>query len=204
EALHAVGQVRLGLRPAPDGQGPRHRHGPGQRHRRADAARRGSAPDLARRGREAARERRSHRDVSLPAARLVTLRPPALPRAAGRFAVYCGAQNSADIERRRPNRTWRRSQMTIKGKAYIVGAYEHPTRKARDKTVAQLHYECARGALADAGLTFDDVDGYFSARDAPGMGGVNMVDYMNLKVRHVDSTETGGSSYLIHVAHAAE
>jgi len=94
--------------------------------------------------------------------------------------------------------------MTIKGKAYIVGAYEHPTRKAPDKTVPQLHYECARGALADAGLTFDDVDGYFSAGDAPGMGGVSMVDYMNLKVRHVDSTETGGSSYLIHVAHAAE
>ena len=94
--------------------------------------------------------------------------------------------------------------MTIKGKAYIVGAYEHPTRKAPDKTVPQLHYECARGALADAGLTFDDVDGYFSAGDAPGMGGVNMVDYMNLKVRHIDSTETGGSSYLIHVAHAAE
>ena len=31
-----------------------------------------------------------------------------------------------------------------------------------------------------------------------------MVDYMGLKVRHVDSTETGGSSYLIHVAHAAQ
>ncbi|MCY1223523.1 hypothetical protein D9M68_379570 [compost metagenome] len=29
--------------------------------------------------------------------------------------------------------------MTIKGKAYIVGAYEPPTRKAPDKTVAQLH-----------------------------------------------------------------
>lgn len=94
--------------------------------------------------------------------------------------------------------------MTIKGKACIAGAYEHPTRKAPDKTVAQLHYECARGALADAGLSFDDVDGYFCAGDAPGMGGVSMVDYMNLKVRHVDSTETGGSSYLVHVAHAAE
>src|SRR6266849_2480935 len=31
-----------------------------------------------------------------------------------------------------------------------------------------------------------------------------MVDYMNLRVRHVDSTDTGGSSYLIHVGHAAE
>ena len=43
--------------------------------------------------------------------------------------------------------------MTIKRKACIAGAYEHPTRKAPDKTVAQLHAECARGALADAGFT---------------------------------------------------
>ena len=32
----------------------------------------------------------------------------------------------------------------------------------------------------------------------------SMVDYMGLKVRHVDSTDTGGSSYLLHVGHAAE
>ena len=31
-----------------------------------------------------------------------------------------------------------------------------------------------------------------------------MIDYLGLKVRHVDSTETGGSSYIVHVAHAAE
>ena len=94
--------------------------------------------------------------------------------------------------------------MSIKGKAYIAGAYEHPTRKAPDKSVAQLHAEVARGALADAGLTKDDVDGYFCAGDAPGMGPLSMVDYMNLKVRHVDATDTGGSSYLVHVGHAAE
>ena len=94
--------------------------------------------------------------------------------------------------------------MTIKGKAYIVGAFEHPTRKAPDKSVAQLHAECARGALLDAGLTQKDVDGYFCAGDAPGLGPLSMVDYMGLKVRHVDSTDTGGSSYLVHVAHAAQ
>jgi acetyl-CoA C-acetyltransferase len=94
--------------------------------------------------------------------------------------------------------------MTIRGKAYIAGAYEHPTRKAPDKSLAQLHAEVARGALADAGLTKDDVDGYFCAGDAPGMGPLSMVDYMNLKVQHVDATDTGGSSYLLHVGHAAE
>ena len=94
--------------------------------------------------------------------------------------------------------------MTIRRKACIVGAYEHPTRKAPDKTIAQLHAECARGALADAGLTLSDVDGYFCAGDAPGLGANNMVDYLGLKVRHVDSTDTGGSAYLVHVAHAAQ
>jgi acetyl-CoA C-acetyltransferase len=94
--------------------------------------------------------------------------------------------------------------MTIKGRAYLAGAFEHPTRKAPDKSLAQLHAEVARGALDDAGLSKDDVDGYFCAGDAPGLGPLSMVDYMNLRVRHVDSTDTGGSSYLVHVAHAAE
>ena len=94
--------------------------------------------------------------------------------------------------------------MTIKGKACIVGAFEHPTRKAPDKSVAQLHAECAKGALEDAGISKDDVDGYFCAGDAPGLGGLNMADYMGLKVSHIDTTDTGGSSYLIHVAHAAQ
>lgn len=88
--------------------------------------------------------------------------------------------------------------------AYIAGAFEHPTRKAVDKTIAQLHAECAAGALRDAGLTKDDVDGYFCAGDAPGLGGLNMAEYMGLKLRHIDSTEMGGSSYVAHVGHAAQ
>jgi acetyl-CoA C-acetyltransferase len=94
--------------------------------------------------------------------------------------------------------------MTIKGKAYIAGAYEHPTRLAPDKSVAQLHAEVAIGALADAGLSRSDVDGYFCGGDAPGPGPASMADYLNLKLRHVDSTELGGTSYVALAAHAAE
>ncbi len=94
--------------------------------------------------------------------------------------------------------------MSIKGQAFIAGAFEHPTRHAPDKSVAQLHAECARGALADAGLDKNDIDGYFCAGDAPGLGASSMADYMNLRLRHIDNTDTGGSSYLIHVAHAAQ
>ena len=94
--------------------------------------------------------------------------------------------------------------MSIRRKACIAGAYEHPTRKAPDKTIAQLHAEVARGALADAGLTLADVDAYFCAGDAPGLGANSMADYLGLTPRHIDTTDTGGSAYLIHVSHAAQ
>ena len=94
--------------------------------------------------------------------------------------------------------------MSINGKAYVVGIYEHPTRKAEDKSVALLHAESAKGALEDAGLSASDVDAYYCAGDAPGLGPLSMLDYLGLKPRHMDSTDTGGSSYLIHVGHAAE
>jgi acetyl-CoA C-acetyltransferase len=94
--------------------------------------------------------------------------------------------------------------VTIRGKAHIAGAYEHPDRKIPDKSVAQVHAEVALGAVADAGLSLSDVDAYFCAGDAPGFGPLSMADYLGLKrLRYVDSTETGGSSSLVHVGHAA-
>src|SRR5258708_14621737 len=89
--------------------------------------------------------------------------------------------------------------MSIKGKAYIAGIYEHPTRLAKDISLAQIHAQVAKGALEDAGLTKDDVDGYFCAADAPGLGPMSMVEYMGLRPRHVDSTAIGGASYVLHV-----
>src|SRR6202789_2179046 len=94
--------------------------------------------------------------------------------------------------------------MSLKGAGYIVGAWEHPTRKAADKSVTLLHAECAKGALDDAGLTKDDVDAYYCAGDAPGLGPMSMIDYMGLKVRHLDSTDVGGSSYQVAVGHAMQ
>ena len=95
--------------------------------------------------------------------------------------------------------------MTIKGKACIVGAFEHPLRKAPNHSVAQLHAEAARGALHDAGLAPHDVDAYFCAGDAPGANAWSMANYLNLnRLKHIDSTDMGGCSYLLHVAHACE
>lgn len=87
--------------------------------------------------------------------------------------------------------------------SYITGIYEHPTRHAPDKSTAQLHAECAQGALADAGLGLSDVDGYFCAGDAPGGAPIWMADYLNLRLNWMDGTESGGCSYISHVGHAA-
>lgn len=93
--------------------------------------------------------------------------------------------------------------MSIKGKAFIAGAYEHPLREIPNQTLPQIHAQICHGALADAGLRFSDVDAYFCAGDSPGFGGMSMAEYLGLNCTYVDSTETGGSSYLFHLGHAA-
>ncbi|MDF5754323.1 thiolase domain-containing protein [Spongiactinospora sp. TRM90649] len=96
--------------------------------------------------------------------------------------------------------------MNTRGKPLIVGAYEHPGRELPDKSLAQIHAEVALGAVADAGLTLDDVDGFFCGHDAPGYGGgwISMADYLGLRnLTYMDSTESGGASPIYHVSHAA-
>ena len=55
-----------------------------------------------------------------------------------------------------------------------------------------------REALADAGLTLDDVDGVCYGGMPPGIA-----EYLGIHPRFIDGTMTGGSSYEIHVEHAA-
>lgn len=89
---------------------------------------------------------------------------------------------------------------------YIAGAYEHPTREAPDKSVAQLHAEVARGAIEDAGVSPDEIDGYLTAGENYQVGRyppLSMTDYLGLDVSYTDSTDDGGSAYVNHVGEAA-
>ena len=61
--------------------------------------------------------------------------------------------------------------MSIRGAAFIAGAYEHPRREIPDRSIFDIHTEVALGALADAGLTMSDVDAVFCDGTA-GMGTV--------------------------------
>lgn len=93
--------------------------------------------------------------------------------------------------------------MTIRGKALIVGVYEHPRREIADRSVMQIHAEVAAGALADAGLSFSDVDGYCGDSTVPGLGPMSIVEYLGLRCKYVDSTDVGGSAPVVHVGHSA-
>ncbi len=92
--------------------------------------------------------------------------------------------------------------MSIWGKTAVVGAYEHPTRYAPDKTAFQIHAESARGALADAGITVREVDGLFTSGVGP-IGIMSLAGHLNLRPAYMDSQAIGGSSFVSHCLHAA-
>lgn len=67
-----------------------------------------------------------------------------------------------------------------------------------NKSALQHHAEAAFNALEDAGLTKDDVDGLFTA----GYSTLATADYMGIQPKFTDSTSIGGSSFIVHIAHA--
>ena len=64
-----------------------------------------------------------------------------------------------------------------------------------------VHAQAAERALADAGLTFDDVDGYATAGMMP-MYSAQLCEYLGLHPDWLDETNTGGSSFEVLVEHA--
>jgi acetyl-CoA acetyltransferase len=90
--------------------------------------------------------------------------------------------------------------MSVKGRAVIVGASESSRIGViPDMSALELHAESARLALADAGLTINDVDGVASAGISP----VTVAHHIGVKPAYIDSTSIGGGSFLLHVRHAA-
>ena len=88
----------------------------------------------------------------------------------------------------------------ISGKTAIVGVAESDEiGKVPDKPAIMLHAEAARSALAEAGLTKDDVDGLFTA----GVSTLELGEYLGIEPKVTDNTSVGGSSFVIHIAHAA-
>jgi acetyl-CoA acetyltransferase len=88
---------------------------------------------------------------------------------------------------------------SLRGAAAIVGVADaaSPTGELETRGRA-LEAAMIREALDDAGLTLDDVDGVCCSGIATGIA-----EYLDLHPTYVDGTFVGGSSFEVHVEHAA-
>ena len=80
----------------------------------------------------------------------------------------------------------------------IVGVAESDQIGRVEKSNLQLHAESAYNALEDAGLSIKDVDGLMTA----GTSTLTLGEYLGVNPRFTDTTAVGGSSFIIHIAHA--
>ena len=92
--------------------------------------------------------------------------------------------------------------MAKERKAAIVGIHEYPLRVARGVSAMEIKVDSIRAALADAGLSWNEVDALYDAQDAEAGGGLQLSAYLGLKPTVIDTTSVGGSSFEFQAAHA--
>ncbi len=68
-----------------------------------------------------------------------------------------------------------------------------------DKSTLALQGEATLNALVDAGLKLADVEGLFTAGFRP----TEVAEYLGIQPRYFDGTHVGGSSFIVHLGHAA-
>src|SRR5256884_2965799 len=86
--------------------------------------------------------------------------------------------------------------------AAIAGVAESDLGEVAPKSAMQLQAEAAREALAEAGLTFADVDALLSAGGEVYAPSMALGEYLGIRPRYTDSTNIGGSSFVAHAGHA--
>ncbi|CAO5239447.1 thiolase C-terminal domain-containing protein [Frankia sp. AgKG'84/4] len=89
------------------------------------------------------------------------------------------------------------------GQVAVVGAALSDCGRVDAATPFALHYQAASRALADAGLTHADVDGFGST----GLGvlaPVEVAEYLGLRPTWMDSTSVGGSTWEVMLEHAVD
>ncbi|HYG41923.1 MAG TPA: thiolase [Bordetella sp.] len=89
------------------------------------------------------------------------------------------------------------------GRAVLVGAAESDLGAVGEAFSAMdLMAQGVYRALDDCGISIGDVDGLFCATSQNRLAGLALAEYLNLPEAYIDSTSTGGSSFMGHLARA--
>ena len=88
---------------------------------------------------------------------------------------------------------------SLRYKTAIVGASETTELgNIPDKTPFQLHVDASVNAIKDCGIDKQEIDGI-----ATTMNPASLAHYLGITPKWIDNTQVGGTSFLIHVRHAA-
>lgn len=91
----------------------------------------------------------------------------------------------------------------MRGSIAVVGAAESDLGQVAPNTSPlDLMAQATMRALEDCGLKLSDVDGLFCAATQVRTGPMALAEYLRIKPKYFDGTQIGGSSFMLHVAHA--
>ncbi|MER7005407.1 acetyl-CoA acetyltransferase [Dactylosporangium sp. NPDC000555] len=93
--------------------------------------------------------------------------------------------------------------MSIRSKVAIVGVGEADVAPGHGLSPLGLAAQASQRAIADAGVTKNEIDGVFVASAYHAFPALSVSEYMGLRPRHMDSSNLGGCSFIAHLAHAA-
>ncbi|MDA3040074.1 MAG: acetyl-CoA acetyltransferase [Actinomycetota bacterium] len=95
-------------------------------------------------------------------------------------------------------------QHSVRGAAAVVGVADAVSPDGvLQGSLRALEVQVIREALESAGLSLADVDGLATCTGGMMMPSVELAEYLGVSPVWTDSTQTGGSSFEIHVEHAA-
>ena len=96
-----------------------------------------------------------------------------------------------------------RTESQLRGSTSVVGVAEAGLGEVGpDVSALQIAGEASLDAIADAGLKPSDIDAVFCHSAFFTFPATTLSEYLGLQPRYVDTTATGGSSFVAHLRHA--
>ena len=92
----------------------------------------------------------------------------------------------------------------LRGAVAITGVGQAGLGQAHGYTEMEILVQAAHRAVADAGLTMQDIDGIATASVTATMWAMPVIEHLGIKPTFVDSTMLGGSSFVAHLMPAIQ